>query len=45
MYRFYRDHYAAARNPLVNGAVYTGIAAKFAISAVRSAVARALTRS
>ena len=42
MYRFYRDHYAAARNPLVNGAVYTGIAMKFAISALRSAVARRL---
>jgi GT2 family glycosyltransferase len=40
MYRFYRDHYAPDRNPLVNGAIYTGIAVKFAISAVRSAIAR-----
>jgi len=40
MFRFYRDHYAAARSPLLNGAVYIGIAAKLAVAAVRSAVAR-----
>jgi GT2 family glycosyltransferase len=45
MYRFYRDHYAPERNLLVNSAVYTGIAVKFAISAVRSAVARGLQRA
>lgn len=42
MFRFYRDHYAPSRNPLTNGAVYTGIAVKFAISATRSAAGRAL---
>jgi GT2 family glycosyltransferase len=44
MYRFYRDHYAAERNPLLNAAVYAGIAVKFVISAARSAVARAVAR-
>jgi hypothetical protein len=44
MFRFYRDHYAADRNPLLNAAVYAGIAVKFAISAVRSALARAVAR-
>jgi GT2 family glycosyltransferase len=43
MFRFYRDHYAPQRNPLVNAAVYCGIAVKFASAAVRSAVGR-LTR-
>ena len=43
MYRFYRDHYAPRRNPMVNGAVYAGIAAKLAGSVVRSAALR-LTR-
>ena len=42
MYRFYRDHYAASRNPLLNAAVYGGIAIKFVVTATRSAVARAL---
>ena len=41
MFRFYRDHYAATRNPLTNAAVYAGIAGKLAISAVRSAAGRA----
>ena len=45
MYRFYRDHYAAERNVFVNAAVYAGIAVKFAISATRSAIARAMARS
>jgi N-acetylglucosaminyl-diphospho-decaprenol L-rhamnosyltransferase len=44
MFRFYRDHYAAERNPLLNGLVYAGIAGKLAVSAVRSAGARALAR-
>jgi N-acetylglucosaminyl-diphospho-decaprenol L-rhamnosyltransferase len=43
MFRFYRDHYARTRNPFVNGAVYTGIAAKLAVSAARSAFARAMS--
>lgn len=42
MFRFYRDHYAAPRNPFVNGAVYCGIAAKFVIAATRSAAARVI---
>ena len=37
MYRFYRKHYAPARPALVNLAVYAGIAAKLALSIVRSA--------
>jgi N-acetylglucosaminyl-diphospho-decaprenol L-rhamnosyltransferase len=40
MFRFYRDHYARSRNPLLNGAVYVGIAAKLTISAIRSAAGR-----
>ena len=44
MYRFYRDHYAPDRNPLVNAAIYAGIAVKFAISALRSAIARRVAR-
>jgi N-acetylglucosaminyl-diphospho-decaprenol L-rhamnosyltransferase len=44
MYRFYRDHYAAQRSALLNAAVYTGITAKFMISAMRSAVARGFAR-
>lgn len=42
MFRFYRSHYAAEHNPAYNLAIYAGIAAKFAVSAVRSAVARAV---
>lgn len=41
MYRFYRKHYAAKRSPLVNVAVYAGIALKLCVSALRSAAARA----
>jgi GT2 family glycosyltransferase len=44
MYRFYRRHYAAERNPLVNAAVYAGIAVKLVISAVRNALARGIGR-
>jgi N-acetylglucosaminyl-diphospho-decaprenol L-rhamnosyltransferase len=43
MFRFYRDHYAPRSNPLLNAAVYGGIAAKFASAAVRDSIAR-LTR-
>jgi N-acetylglucosaminyl-diphospho-decaprenol L-rhamnosyltransferase len=44
MARFYRAHYAADNNPLLNLAVYAGIALKLAASALRSAAARALAR-
>jgi GT2 family glycosyltransferase len=40
MFRFYRLHYAAERNPLMNAAVYAGIAAKFAFSLTRNALRR-----
>jgi hypothetical protein len=36
MFRFYRQHYAAERSPLVNLAVYTGIAIKLAGSVAAS---------
>lgn len=39
MGRFYRAH-QAGRRPLVDLAVYTGVLAKFALSATRSAIAR-----
>jgi GT2 family glycosyltransferase len=42
MYRFYRKHYAAGRNPLVNGLVYGGIAGKLVLSLGRSAWGRRL---
>jgi GT2 family glycosyltransferase len=44
MYRFYRKHYAASRNALLNGAVYAGIAGKLCLSVARSAVARRVLR-
>ncbi len=44
MLRFYRDHYASERNPLLNAAVYCGIGVKFAAAAVRSAIARLIRR-
>jgi GT2 family glycosyltransferase len=40
MFRFYRDHYAAERNPLLNGLVYCGIAARFAVRSARDSIAR-----
>jgi N-acetylglucosaminyl-diphospho-decaprenol L-rhamnosyltransferase len=40
MFRFYRKHYASTRSPIVNGAIYAGIAVKLAVSVVRSAVHR-----
>ena len=43
MLRFYRKHYAPTRNPLVNGAIYAGIAAKLAFSLVASAIRRPLS--
>jgi N-acetylglucosaminyl-diphospho-decaprenol L-rhamnosyltransferase len=45
MLRFYRKHYAAMRNPLVNAAVYAGIAAKLVLSLVVSAIRRPRTSS
>lgn len=44
MYRFYRKHYAARRNPLLNAAVYCGIAVKLALSVLRSSTRRILRR-
>jgi GT2 family glycosyltransferase len=40
MFRFYRDHYAPHRNPFLNGLVYVGIGARFAVAATRDSVAR-----
>ena len=40
MFRFYRDHYAPGRGPLLNLAVYAGIAVKFAVAVASSALAR-----
>ena len=42
MRRFYRDHYAPERSPLLNAAVYAGIGLKLAVAVVRSAAGRAL---
>jgi GT2 family glycosyltransferase len=42
MYRFYRKHYARRRNPVLNGAVYAGIALKLGSSVGRVAVLRLL---
>jgi GT2 family glycosyltransferase len=41
MLRFYRKHYARARNPLVNAAVYGGIALKLASSLITTSARRA----
>ena len=40
MYRFYRKHYARSRGALTNLVVYLGIAAKLAVSVVRSSASR-----
>jgi N-acetylglucosaminyl-diphospho-decaprenol L-rhamnosyltransferase len=40
MYRFYRKHYAPERNPLLNAAIYCGIAVKLALSMLAGAVHR-----
>ena len=45
MYRFYRKHYAPERNPVLNAAVYAGIALKLTISSIRSAVGRTMVRA
>jgi N-acetylglucosaminyl-diphospho-decaprenol L-rhamnosyltransferase len=45
MYRFYRKHYAASRNPAVNFAVYGGIAVKLVLSTLRSAAGRLTARA
>jgi N-acetylglucosaminyl-diphospho-decaprenol L-rhamnosyltransferase len=44
MYRFYRRHYAPVRAVPVNGAVYAGIATRFALSATWSALNRRVLR-
>jgi hypothetical protein len=40
MYRFYRQHYADERNPLLNGVIYIGIGVKLAVSMARSGYRR-----
>jgi hypothetical protein len=45
MARYYRSHVAPLRSPLVNAAVYGGIATKLALSLVRNTAARAIVRS
>ena len=40
MLRFYRSHYAPQRSPLLNVAIYAGIAVKLAAALVRSALGR-----
>jgi GT2 family glycosyltransferase len=42
MYRFYRKHYALERNPLVNLAVYSGIALNLLVTVVRTEARRSL---
>jgi N-acetylglucosaminyl-diphospho-decaprenol L-rhamnosyltransferase len=44
MFRFYRKHYAPQRSPLMNAAVYFGIAVKLAASIVQSSLRRSLAR-
>jgi len=44
MYRFYRKHYAAERNPLVNATIYCGIAVKLALSLLGGGVRRLARR-
>jgi N-acetylglucosaminyl-diphospho-decaprenol L-rhamnosyltransferase len=44
MYRFYKKHYAPKRSGAMNGAVYLGIAGKFAVSVVRNEVGRVVDR-
>ena len=43
MLRFYRKHYAATRNPVLNLAVYLGIGAKFLSSVTANAMRRRLS--
>jgi len=42
MLRFYRKHYARDHNPVVNGVIYAGIAAKLLVSLARTATRRAV---
>jgi N-acetylglucosaminyl-diphospho-decaprenol L-rhamnosyltransferase len=44
MLRFYRKHYASDHSVLVNNLIYAGVGAKFAMSLVRTAVRRRLSR-
>jgi N-acetylglucosaminyl-diphospho-decaprenol L-rhamnosyltransferase len=44
MFRFYRKHYAPQRSPLVNLAVYAGIAAKLAVALAQSLLRRSVRR-
>jgi N-acetylglucosaminyl-diphospho-decaprenol L-rhamnosyltransferase len=44
MFRFYRKHYAPQQSPLVNLAVYVGIAVKLAVSTSQLLVRRSLAR-
>ena len=43
MLRFYRKHYARDHNPLLNAAIYAGIASKLTVSLVRTETRRILT--
>ena len=45
MLRFYRKHYAATRNPVLNGAVYAGIGVKLILSIIVSAIRGSLPAS
>jgi N-acetylglucosaminyl-diphospho-decaprenol L-rhamnosyltransferase len=44
MFRFYRKHYAARSNVLLNGLVYVGIASKLVVSVSRNAVRRSIAQ-
>jgi GT2 family glycosyltransferase len=44
MFRFYRAHYAAGKNPALNALVYVGIAVKLAAAIAVSAVRRSRSR-
>jgi GT2 family glycosyltransferase len=45
MLRFYRKHYAATRNPVLNGVVYAGIGVKLILSLIVSATRGRLSRA
>jgi hypothetical protein len=45
MWIFYRKHHRRTYGPVVTAAVMTGIAGKFLLSAMRSAVLRATARA
>jgi len=44
MYRFYRTHYARERSPLLNAAIYAGIAVKLAAALAQSGLRRSRAR-